>query len=166
MQLRELNQLKSEEAEQLLLSCCGSHQWAKSMAARIPFPNIETLLSEASGIWLSLNEKDFLQAFAAHPKIGDINALRNNYASTTQAEQGQVTLADENVLMALRELNQAYAEKFGFIFIVCATGKSAEEMLALLRARIDNERAAELNTAANEQEKITLIRLKKLLHIQ
>jgi 2-oxo-4-hydroxy-4-carboxy-5-ureidoimidazoline decarboxylase len=92
-----------------------------------------------------------------------MNALRNKYTSTASAEQGQVTNADETVLLALREQNQVYLEKFGFIFIICATGKSASQMLALLKARINNSPDEELANGAREQGEIMNLRLSKLL---
>lgn len=136
------------------------------MAQRFPFQNKEELLAAAEEVWFKLLPNDWLEAFAHHPKIGDLNSLRAKFASTRQwaeGEQASVSTASEEVLRALAEGNAAYERKFGYIFIVCATGKSAEEMLAILQARLPNEHATELFLAAVEQSKITRIRLEKLL---
>lgn len=112
-----------------------------------------------------LSDEDWLQAFDAHPKIGDVTSLKKKYANThslASGEQSATAAADESVLQRLKNGNDAYADKFGFIFIVCATGKSADEMLALLEARLPNTRAQEIENAAREQAKITHIRLDKL----
>lgn len=136
------------------------------MAQRFPFQNKEELLAAAEEVWFKLLPNDWLEAFTHHPKIGDLNSLRAKFASTRQwaeGEQASVSTASEEVLRALAEGNAAYERKFGYIFIVCATGKSAEEMLAILQARLPNEHATELFLAAVEQSKITRIRLEKLL---
>jgi 2-oxo-4-hydroxy-4-carboxy-5-ureidoimidazoline decarboxylase len=114
-----------------------------------------------------MGEADWREAFTHHPRIGDVSKLREKFASTatwSSQEQKGVSGASEETIQALAQGNRAYEEKFGFIFLVCATGKSAEEMLALLRERMPNDAAAELRIAAGEQAKITRIRLEKLLH--
>lgn len=113
--------------------------------------------------WRRATEEEILEAFSGHPQIGDMNALRDKYASTASAEQGQVIDAAEVVLLALRQQNQVYLEKFGFIFIICATGKSASEMLALLEERVNNRPDEELANGAIEQGKIMNLRLSILL---
>lgn len=136
------------------------------MAQRFPFQNQEELFAAAEEIWFKLLPNDWLEAFAHHPKIGDLNSLRAKFASTRQwaeGEQARVSTASEEVLRALAEGNAQYENKFGYIFIVCATGKSAEEMLTILQSRLSNEHATELYLAAVEQSKITKIRLEKLL---
>lgn len=136
------------------------------MAQRFPFQNEEELFTVAEEIWFKLLPNDWLEAFAHHPKIGDMNSLRAKFANTQQwaaSEQAGVNTASEAVLHALAEGNAAYENKFGYIFIVCATGKSAEEMLAILQARLPNDHATELYLAAVEQSRITRIRLEKLL---
>ncbi|QIB51343.1 2-oxo-4-hydroxy-4-carboxy-5-ureidoimidazoline decarboxylase [Pseudomonas sp. OIL-1] len=166
MTLEELNQLPAEAALTLFRDCCAADAWARPMAEMRPFQSIESLHSAAHSLWPSLTEADWLEAFEAHPKIGDIKSLRSKYASTeamASGEQSGAQSAPEQVLMRLKEGNEAYEEKFGFIFIVCATGKSAQEMLALLEARLPNSREAEIDIAAAEQAKITHIRLDKLL---
>ncbi|MFT7246626.1 MAG: OHCU decarboxylase, partial [Candidatus Azotimanducaceae bacterium] len=107
-------------------------------------------------------EVETLEAFTAHPQIGDLDALRNKYANTANSEQGQISAADEETLIALRDENQTYLARFGFIFIVCATGKSAAEMLELLQTRLLNDRATELENGAQEQWLITELRLNYL----
>ncbi|MFT4799054.1 MAG: 2-oxo-4-hydroxy-4-carboxy-5-ureidoimidazoline decarboxylase, partial [Candidatus Azotimanducaceae bacterium] len=111
--------------------------------------------------WQRATEEEILEAFTAHPQIGDLDALRNKYAFTANAEQGQISGTDEETLVVLRDDNRAYLERFGFIFIVCATGKSAAAMLELLQARLPNDRATELTNGAHEQWLITELRLNK-----
>ncbi len=120
----------------------------------------------ATKCWDACLEPDYLEAFSHHPKIGDIDSLKKKFASTAtwaSGEQAGVNAADQATLEQLAEGNNLYEEKFGFIFIVCATGKSAAEMLDLLKQRLPNNREDELKIAAAEQHKITLIRLEKLL---
>jgi 2-oxo-4-hydroxy-4-carboxy-5-ureidoimidazoline decarboxylase len=162
-----LDHLPEETAKEELARCCGSSAWVQHMLAARPFRTLDTLLTIAEREWSALGEKDWLEAFAHHPKIGEggIDALRKKFASTAawaSNEQAGVNTASDQVLQALAAGNEAYAKKFGFIFIVCATGKSAAEMLALLQARLPNNRETELKNAAIEQGKITALRLKKL----
>lgn len=167
MTLSQLNQLAPEQRTSALERCCGSTRWNMFMAQRFPFQNKEELFVAAEEIWFKLLPNDWLEAFAHHPKIGDMNSLRAKFASTQQwaaGEQAGVRAASDAVLQALAEGNAQYESKFGYIFIVCATGKSAEEMLAILQTRLPNEHATELSLAAVEQSKITRIRLEKLLN--
>ena len=130
--------------------------------ARRPFGRDAKLLAVARVEWFGLTEVDWLEAFSQHPRIGDRAALEARFPGThdlSSKEQAGVGAANADVLTALAEGNQAYADKFGFTFIVCATGKSAEEMLQLLRDRLTNDRATELRIAAEEQARITLLRL-------
>ena len=161
-----LNALSRDEARAALLRCCGARRWAEGMLARRPFSSQSELLRAADAVWSQLDKSDYLEAFAHHPRIGeDLAALRAKFASTAgwaHQEQAGVRAADERTLLALRDDNQAYFDRFGYIFIVCATGKSAPEMLELLRARLHNEPAFELSIAAAEQAKITRLRLEKL----
>ena len=166
MTLSALNQLTPEQRQREHERCCGSTRWNMLMAQLFPFQSKEELFAAAEEIWFKLLPNDWLEAFAHHPKIGDVDSLRAKYAGTRQwakGEQAGVSEASEAVLKALAEGNAHYENKFGYIFIVCATGKSAEEMLAILRARLLNDHAAELQIAASEQSKITKIRLEKLL---
>ncbi len=167
MTLEELNSLPQEEAINNLMICCGSSAWASKMASERPFSSENDLYQKAEIIWKNqLDKTDWLEAFAAHPKIGDLESLRKKYGSAkkwAEDEQKGTAEASEKVLKRLADLNQTYEDKFGFIFIVCATGKSAEEMLAILESRLENVPANEILIAAEEQQKITEIRLKKLL---
>lgn len=164
--LDRLNALPSEEAVRELLTCCGSREWARRVAAARPFADEPSLLERADQVWWGLEERDWLEAFRAHPRIGEKKAQAGQ-TSREQAwsagEQAGMSGAAEATHRALAEGNRAYDERFGFIYIVCATGKSADEMLALLRQRLANAPAAELRVAAGEQSKITRIRLEKLL---
>lgn len=160
-----LNSWDEAEAYAAFLKCCGARAWVKQMTSRRPF-NSEVELVEASReIWQGLGNEDWLEAFAAHPKIGDLDSLRKKFASTASlaaSEQAGVLGASDAVLFSLAEGNERYEARFGYIFIICATGKSAAEMLALLQLRLNNDPDEEIEIAAAEQEKITLIRLQKI----
>jgi OHCU decarboxylase len=163
--LDRLNALPADEARAELLRCCGSGHWADRMAALRPFSSIDDLLRSADAVWSRLDPADQLEAFTAHPRIGDLDALRTKFATTASwasAEQAGVSGADEPTLRALADGNLDYEARFGHIFIVCATGKSAGEMLTLLRERLGNDPTAEHAVAASEQAKITRLRLRKL----
>ncbi|MBU6953141.1 2-oxo-4-hydroxy-4-carboxy-5-ureidoimidazoline decarboxylase [Hahella sp. HN01] len=164
--LEQLNAMPEQAAQATFQTCCSSEAWARGMTAARPFADSTSVHETADRIWAGLTEQDYLEAFAGHPKIGDVNSLRAKYAHTkalAAGEQSGVNSADEDTLQRLATGNQAYEEKFGFIFIVCATGKSAAEMLSLLEARLPNARSEEVINAAEEQRKITRIRLEKLL---
>jgi OHCU decarboxylase len=160
--LAALNAMAAGDAERELLACCGSTRWAGEMAAARPFPDAITLMITADRIWRECGHEEWLEAFAAHPRIGarPADGAADEWAA---GEQAGVASAEVSVLSRLAAGNQAYAERFGFIFIVCATGKSAAEMLALLEARQHNEPEAEAAIAAEEQRKITRIRVEKWL---
>ena len=138
-----------------LLTCCGSRSWANTMFQRQPFGHLH---GEADQVWWSLSPEDWLEAFAAHPKIG-----QKSSAKWTSQEQSGMSQAAAETAAEMARMNEEYAEKFGFIFIVCATGKSADEMLQILKARMKNSRDEEIRIAATEQAKITHLRLDKLL---
>jgi OHCU decarboxylase len=160
--LRKLNEAPDAEARAILSRACGSSRWVDRMMARRPFANDAKLLFAARNEWFGLTEADWLEAFSHHPRIGDRAALEARFPHThdvSAKEQAGVVPAREEVLNALAQLNNDYFDKFGFIFIVCATGKRAEEMLALLRERLPHDRATELRIAAEEQAKITVLRL-------
>src|SRR2546427_3977282 len=206
MQLGELNALDKEVAERELLRCCGSTQWAREMVASRPFDSAETMAQASDTIWSSLDRADWLEAFAAHPRIGaNAEALaatpsglprgvsdssRPQAGSPTRQprwgagwgpgasaekvdgsprtewatqEQSGVASAPDDVRACLAASNRDYEVRFGYIFIVCATGKSAGEMLALLDERLTNDPDEELHIAAEEQRKITRPRLPELL---
>ena len=165
--LAQLNKASKREARTQLERCCGASRWVSVMLALRPFGSREELLERAAAIWKSLDREDFLEAFSHHPEIGaDLGELRKKFASTADlasAEQSGAAGASDAVLLALREKNEAYRERFGYTFIVCASGKSADEMLALLEARLENSEERELSVAAEEQQKITRLRLEKLV---
>lgn len=166
MTLNEFNQLDLNTAHNQLRQCCVSEAWIQGMLKERPFSHESTLFEAASRIWNQLDHADYLQAFEGHPKIGDISSLRAKYADTKALatnEQSSVNHANEATLRALAEGNQQYETRFGYIFIVCATGKSAEEMLSMLSQRLLNDPETEIRLAAAEQDKITRIRLRKLL---
>lgn len=167
MSLELLNALPAAEALQELLKCCGSARWAAAMTQRRPYKSLAELTHTASDVWWTLEQSDWLEAFHSHPKIGEKKAV-GEVSSQSQhwsgQEQAGVQIANPETLDSLAQLNRDYEQTFGFIFIVCATGKSAGEMLEILRERLRNEPDAELRVAAAEQAKITEIRLKKLVH--
>jgi OHCU decarboxylase len=167
--LERLNALSTEEAEAELLKCCGSTIWARRMVDERPFHDLQGLLAKADAEWWSLEEEDWLEAFSRHPKIGEQKGERAQ-ATEAQAwseqEQSGTRSADEDVKRKLAELNQEYAQKFGFIYIVCAAGKSADEMLAILQERLGNDADKEIRVAAEEQRRITHLRFQKLLEKQ
>ena len=164
--LEEFNRLAREDAVARLLKCCGSTRWAERVADARPFRSFEELLQEADRVWRSLGKDDWLEAFRSHPKIGERKAERETgreAARWSEQEQSGTRDASAHVLSSLAEANREYEERFGHIFIVCATGKSADEMLALLRARLPNDADTELRVAAEEQRRITHLRLEKSL---
>ncbi|MEQ1923360.1 MAG: 2-oxo-4-hydroxy-4-carboxy-5-ureidoimidazoline decarboxylase [Pyrinomonadaceae bacterium] len=161
-----LNELSLEEAQSAFLDCCGSQVWARRMAELRPFAMLDDLFASADKVWALLSTVDHLEAFAAHPKIGSKKAAASQNvqaASWSAGEQSGVDLAAKDVRDELADANSLYEDKFGFIFIVCASGKTAEEMLAICRARLGNSLQTELAIAGEEQRKITELRLSKLL---
>jgi OHCU decarboxylase len=166
LRLEDLNSLSNSEADAELLKCCGSHKWARLMASARPFDRREDLLARADSVWWSLNAEDWFEAFRAHPKIGEQKAAATQSQqarSWSVQEQSSVAEATDETRIALAEGNREYEERFGFIYIVCATGKTSAEMLTILRQRLRNEPETELRVAAEEQRKITRLRLEKLL---
>lgn len=166
MTLQALNTLPKGAIENALFQCCGSKRWVAAMLGHFPFQTEHHLFEAASKEWRKLEEKDVLEAFSHHPKIGDLDSLKKKFASTANlalSEQGQVSSASTDVLQRLAILNERYWQKFSFIFIICATGKTAEQMLNAIEKRVSNSRSEEISIAATEQEKITKLRLEKLL---
>lgn len=166
MTIESLNSLTYSEAKEQFKLCCGAINWIKIMNQSRPFQNKKELFQKAESIWFSLSPDDWLEAFIHHPKIGNIDSLRNKFQNTksiSENEQSGVNNATESILKDLAESNQLYKNRFGFIFIVCATGKSADEMLALIKKRLNNNAETEMQNAAKEQNKITQLRLKTLL---
>ena len=166
MTLKELNNLDNSQRKTVLSKCCGSEEWIEKMSMIFPVDDASELLIEAEKIWYSCNENDWRAAFKHHPEIGDINSLKEKFAGTAhwaKGEQSGVLETSQTILEALARANKKYEEKFGYIFIVCATGKSAEEMLSLLESRLKNKPQEEIKIAMGEQNKITKIRLQKLI---
>lgn len=165
MTLDELNLLLPEQAETEFLICCGSTVWATKMSEARPFTDLDSLVAVADEIWWSLGEDDWLEAFCAHPKIGERKAAaeQSEQAQSWSAqEQSGVATAAHETVDELAQKNREYEDRFAFIFIVCATGKSSAEMLQMLNERLANDRETELRIAAQEQTKITALRLRKL----
>ncbi len=166
MTLHEFNILPREQLIAELTKCCGSSAWVNKMLPFIPADDMVELLEDAEEEWWKCSEDDWKEAFAHHPKIGDVGSLAKKFASTAEwasGEQAAVNSATKETIEALAEANRLYEEKFGYIFIVCATGKSAEEMLAILRERLPNSPEEEIKIAADEQNKITKLRIEKML---
>ena len=167
MTLKEFNKLDKEVAIRELIKCCGSFKWASLMLENFPFVSEKDLYKKASQVWKKhCKKKDWLEAIGHHPKIGDFKKMEKKLKETKNwaaDEQGGIEKANEKIIKALAQGNNDYEEKFHFIFIVCATGKSAEEMLRLLNYRLQNNYEDELIIAMNEQNKITQIRLQKLI---
>ena len=156
--MTDFDKLVRTEATELLRKCCGSSRWISAMIERRPFRSRDALSTEADEIWKSLDPSDWLEAFAHHPRIGE---QTKNFVAAD--EQSGVKTADDDVRAQLAQVNRDYEQRFGYIYIVCATGKSTEEMLAIVRARLNNDPSTELAVAAEEQRKITRLRLAKLL---
>lgn len=164
--LDELNELPAKDADAAFLDCCGSTEWAHAMTAARPFSMLDELFETAEKKWFALPPADWLEAYAAHPKIGSKKAApsqKKRAEKWSEGEQAVVSKADAITRDQLAAANRLYEEKFGFIFIVCATRKAADEMLAICKARLGNSVETELKLAAIEQLKITQIRLAKLL---
>lgn len=165
--LARWNQLSAEEAAQEILSCCGSSAWAGAMAARRPVNEEMTLINISDGIWHQLSEADWMEAFAKHPRIGERKApeqASSRSASWSEQEQANASVADRMIRNELAAANEQYEQRFGRVFLVCASGKSATEILDILRQRIRNDDTTELLEAAEQQRQITNLRLKKWLH--
>jgi OHCU decarboxylase len=161
-----LNRQSAQEAEAELLKCCGSTKWARAMAQARPFASEEELLAKSDEVSAGLKGEDWLEAFRAHPKIGEQKAAESQTPQEQRwsaQEQSAMQAASADTIAQLVTRNREYEARFGFIFIVCATGKSPGEMLALLNRRIHNDPETELQVAADQQRRITRLRLEKLL---
>ena len=166
MTIEALNALTPSEANEQFKLCCGASNWVEKMNQNRPFQDKNEVYQQAESIWFSLSSEDWLEAFTHHPKIGDIDSLRKKFHNTksiSKNEQSGVNDAEKSTLNDLAKSNQLYEDKFGFIFIVCATGKSADQMLALIKMRLNKNAETEIQNAAKEQNKITQLRLEKLL---
>lgn len=166
MTLEEFNNQTKDKASADLFKCCGSTRWLDKLMKQFPFVSIEDLKISSDRTWFSCSEKDWLEAFSHHPKIGQNKVENEKFSSTkewAEQEQSNVKNANKIVIAELAEANKLYEKFFGFIFIVCATGKSAQEILEILNERLNNPPAKELHIAAGEQNKITHLRIDKLL---
>ena len=164
MTIADLNNMEQRKLRELLFGCCGSTGWSKMMLTHFPAEDLVDLLENAEEVWNECSEDEWKEAFAQHPRIGDLKALEEKFAGSDAAgEQASVMNASVATIQALAEANQEYEEKFGFIFIVFASGKSPEEMLGMIHSRLKNSKEAEIRIAADEQMKITRYRIEKLL---
>ncbi len=166
MTLDELNTLDNDAASAWFEQCCAANAWIEKMVSTRPYSSIDALESTAKKAWQACTNDDYLEAFKAHPMIGDVDSLRKKFANTkaiAAGEQSGTASASDEVLHALKEANQAYLDKHGFIFIICATGLSAETMLEELQKRLPNNTDEELQNAAAQQINITLLRINKAL---
>jgi 2-oxo-4-hydroxy-4-carboxy-5-ureidoimidazoline decarboxylase len=155
-----------EEAENEIMSCCGSRSWARGMAARRPLQDEASLLASSDETWRNLGEADWTEAFRSHPRIGESRAEKPGHARSaawSATEQKDVATADDEIKAALAEANHDYERRFGRIFIVCAAGKTAFEIMEILERRLQNDDRTELHEAAEQQRQITQLRLKKWL---
>jgi 2-oxo-4-hydroxy-4-carboxy-5-ureidoimidazoline decarboxylase len=159
------------EAAKQILPCCGSTAWADGISARRPLPDEATLLAASDETWRNLTEADWMEAFRSHPRIGESRSgesrtaqpAAGQFSAWSTQEQQDVTAARDAIKLELAKANREYERRFNHIFIVCATGKSATEILAILRNRLRNDAGTELHEAAEQQRLITHIRLKKWL---
>ena len=161
MTIKEFNKLRKTDKVKWLYTCCGSVTWVELMLKQFPFASESNLIEAATDIWYEqCSSTDWLESFSGHPKIGDVKSLTSKYAGK---EQAAVAIASKKTIAALAKANKEYEAKFGFIFIVCASGKSATEMLRLLEDRLGNTIGEELHIAMGEQMKITILRFQKLI---
>ena len=164
MTLEEFNTLPAAKAEAVLLDCCGCARWAATVSVQRPFTSVRAFYEAADSQWRNLERADILEAFRHHPQIGEKAATGSESSRKwAEGEQTGVHSATDDVKARMARGNRAYYDKFGYIYIVCATGKSAQEMLALLEQRLQNDPARELPIAAEQQRQITRLRLEKLL---
>ena len=164
MTIADYDHLEASEKRFLLAQCCGSQKWVDKMIGLPPAEDLIDLFEDAEEMWYECNEDDWKEAFTHHPLIGDIDSLRKKFSTDQFAEREQASINDssEKTLQALAEGNHVYQQKFGYIFIVFATGKLAEEMLEILQARLNNNPEEEIKIAMEEQSKITQLRLQNL----
>jgi 2-oxo-4-hydroxy-4-carboxy-5-ureidoimidazoline decarboxylase len=166
--LDELNALASERAAQVFRACCGASRWIDAMVARRPFASTGAAISMADDIWLAMGPDDWREAFAHHPRIGERAAAKpqdERAAEWSAGEQSSVANADATIQDELAGINRAYEARFGYIYIVCASGRSADELVEIARRRLTNAPDDELRVAAEEQRQITRLRLRKLLSL-
>ena len=161
------NTTGTENALAALLSCCAAQKWAQAVVAQRPYKNEEAVFATADRVWATMQEPDWMEAFRAHPRIGERKAAHASAQSSqwSSQEQASVDSAQAPILAELAAGNARYEELFGFTYIVCASGKSAAEMLAILQRRLNSDRQTELREAAEQQRQITQIRLRKWLQV-
>lgn len=159
------NEAETSKAMDVMLACCAAQRWAQAMVALRPFRGVESLSLTADEVWSTMEEPDWMEAFAAHPRIGErrVQPEKTTASAWSQQEQSSTARAAQQVLAELAERNAQYEQVFGFTYIVCATGKSAEQMLSILQRRLTNDRQAELREAAEQQRQIMQIRIGKWL---
>lgn len=164
--LPALNELSREQCVTELLRCCGSRRWAECVADRRPFDEVENVHAAADEVWWDLGREDWLEAFSHHPRIGQRDLSGAKFAPTREwsgKEQSGMAAADDETRRAFAEGNKDYEAKFGHVFLISASGRSATEMLAALKKRLGNDAETELRNAAREQAMITRLRLENLL---
>lgn len=162
----ELDAMPADAVAGLLRACCGAERWVQRMVARRPFGSAASLHATADDVWAGMEPADWMEAFSHHPRIGErVGAVPQDErgAAWSAGEQAGVTEGDEEVRAELARVNRAYEERFGHTYIVCATGRSAREMLGIARARMAHDAGEELAIAAEEQRRIMQVRLGKLL---
>jgi 2-oxo-4-hydroxy-4-carboxy-5-ureidoimidazoline decarboxylase len=163
--IADFNALSKDDAVAALMRCCGAKAWAEQVAAGRPYADLASVHRAAEAAWGQATREQILEAFSHHPRVGDVESLRKRFPASgawSEGEQGGLKGAGSDVLTQLAAGNTAYEARFGFIFLICATGKTAPEMLAALNARLPHAPDAELAVAAAEQGKITRLRLEKL----
>jgi 2-oxo-4-hydroxy-4-carboxy-5-ureidoimidazoline decarboxylase len=162
--LDDWNRLSEADALPAVLACCGSSAFGANVVCSRPYENIEALLAKADEIWWTLEESDWLEAFACHPRIGESAAgSSRQFSAWSTEEQSKARAAADSVLHSIADKNHQYEARHGFIYIVCASGKSAEELLAILDRRIGNPTEVEIREAAEQQRNITHLRIRKWL---
>jgi OHCU decarboxylase len=154
------NGLPRDEAERRLLECCGSRAWASAVAAGRPYVDFSAVVMASETVWRGLQPSDWLEAFAAHPRLGETGG---HSPDSSQKEQSRVMSATGETLEALAAGNRQYEARFGHVFLISAEGRSAEDVLTALRQRSDNDPDTEIRVAAEEQRKITRLRLGRML---
>jgi OHCU decarboxylase len=156
-----LNALPRDEAEAHLLLCCGSRAWAAAVAAQRPYVRLAELMETADAVWSELGTADWLEAFAAHPRLGESGG---HAPRQSEKEQSGIVQAGDATLASLAEENRRYEARFGHVFLFSAAGRTASEVLSAIRQRMGNNAATEVEVAAEEQRKITRLRLGSMLH--
>ncbi len=166
MTIDELDALTARDAESALRACCGSSRWVSEMVSRRPFGTVDALLGAADEEWSRTGPADWLEAFSHHPRIGQTAGAATQSARAaawSAGEQAAATQANSDVYERLSEMNRTYEDRFGHIYIICATGRTADQMLRIAEERLANDPDTELRIAAEEQRKITELRLRKLI---